>query len=207
MELNPSEVWQNNLKDVADKGRAPTFSEMVWLAKVAPHLKFAFENDLHISYRSTVKRAAQGIAVTHGHNPTDIPPEYQPTDRTFNGLVEAALEDRFWFDALRYAIATLIENDIPLCEQFAFFIADVLQDKVEIPSKRRGPDPFPIRERDFWIIQFLKDIEKLGGRITENEATFTENTACHAILEAWEGTPDLPTAKTLMNIWSRRSDI
>ncbi|MEZ5720929.1 MAG: hypothetical protein R3D59_04155 [Paracoccaceae bacterium] len=200
------DAWKR-LRDKLDtRASPPTYDEMVELARLSPDLRLAFEGDelTQLNYDKALHFHARDIAETHGYRMSSQEPVFKPTEQTFKAFVEAAKVDRFHFDALKRATAWLIGEGIPLDANIAWWVRDYMLDRTEPPPRKRGPDEFKNRQRDFHIVWFLRQIEVLNGRITENDATATGETACDAVVEAWGGKYDVPEAKRLMNIWSER---
>ncbi len=201
--------WTELYQEIRVSGSIISFADICELARHSPALNLAFGEKWGWGLnQETVKHfLAQDIERCHGlklsfleEGEIDEPDPYQILKRAIIAAEESSVE----FDALLIACGRILDAKVDLHPQLQCWLVNYLLQRVVPPPARRGPDPFPNRERDRYIIHFLKYIDELKYPITENEASFENLSACHAIHEIFSNHLEIPSVKRLMNIWSER---
>lgn len=189
-------------------GRTPDFPELVELARTSPWLQCAFD-PIH---REEVDRIVPWIvrdevlfALGLARKTKRERPSIALIEQFFEETTTSALTDYEVFLGLTAGLSHAIRQYAPIPEKANEWIADYLQGKIVCPPKKRGRHRLINSERDMHINYHFRDMKKLGVRITENDGTYQEASAAHAIIEALGDFYPVPNVKTLMNIWSSRS--
>ncbi|MFD2739963.1 hypothetical protein ACFSUD_10315 [Sulfitobacter aestuarii] len=178
-------------------------------AETSPALRLAFsEGELWGFDEKGMKHVvALEIELSHGlklHYLEKDKIERLDTYRVVKSAITAAEESLIYFDALVIACGRILDAGVQLHPQLQSWLVNYLLGRTTPPPPKRGPDPYPKLERNFLINHFLSHMEMLNYPITENEATFKDASACHAIHVALGAALDIPSVKRLMNIWSER---
>lgn len=215
IELPPAvseDEWDEEICAFKQAGKKPDFESICYFAVRSPALRVAFDSDFASFFPSEVCTDWVRSIVIKVHGVEDIPLEgfdAENIDKHLALIIKKSEIDPDFFDGLSQGLAALIMERWQLHDAAIKWLADVLNGRATRPKKSRGQHRFANHGRDFSIIKFLYDMESIGAPIAESEASSTGATACHAIKFVFDGLfPTLvPSAKTLMNIWSRRNTI
>jgi hypothetical protein len=120
-------------------------------------------------------------------------------------MIELAQTNSEAHDALCVFAAYCIELGSQLDVSLKAWLVQLLRGEIVRPKPKKGPFQFKNLNRDKCLILHLSCIERTGAKITENDGTFVGQSACHSVNEALSGRVDVPSPKTLMKIWSNRS--
>ncbi|MFT6022501.1 MAG: hypothetical protein ACI9PY_000612 [Ascidiaceihabitans sp.] len=120
-------------------------------------------------------------------------------------MIELAQTNSEAHDALCVFAAYCIELGSQLDVSLKAWLVQLLRGEIVRPKPKKGPFQFKNLNRDKCLILHLSFIEMTGAKITENDGTFVGQSACHSVNEALSGRVDVPSPKTLMKIWSNRS--
>ena len=201
-----TEEWHAVIAGKKNADIAVSYEDVVNLAKVAPYLRMAFDNKFPMNEDAVVMVLTKHVMVAHGFDPSNFREEFP---MNYEAVIEAVVEESensaLHFRALRRSTANLLFADYELDPRLKHWAISFLRGNISEPQRKRGPSPYPAMERDDLIRFFLKDIDNLGYPITENEGSYRELSACHAIFQALSPYFEVPLPKTLMNIWSKRS--
>jgi hypothetical protein len=185
----------------------PTFKEVVSLVRCSPTLRIAFDADWQIGVgrASKVGWVRQEVMRCHGeglHGPIEAS---ATAESELQGFIDESEIDPDYWDGIADAVSFLLTNRTPLLQPVIDWTSAAIVGLWTRPKETSGPHPLKHSPRDIMVTYFLNQMDKLGVPITENEATKMGESACHAISVGLAGHYTVPSAKTLMNIWSRRS--
>lgn len=214
------EDWDARVLEIKESGSIPSYEEVCELAKLSMLLRWAFKTKNGAErYDANAFRRDLVLDLEKAHGLKGVLNANTREDRAKDEVaiqfaIEDAAKSAIHFEALLLACGRILEYDVeghkrgwqPVglhldCQRW---LSRYLQNQIETPQRQTGPDPYPTKDRDLFIIYFLREIQKLRYPVTENDGTHSETSACHAIVQAFDNHVDVPSAKRLMNIWSDR---
>lgn len=199
--------WNAVIQSYKVSGLTPTYAEVLELAKGSWMLREAFTDDF--SYELGSFQAGKTRFQTHWILGIIKVPNKELSDKEIETkilqVINGAKTDRDVFDGFFQALGKVIERGLPIPKPAQAAIAEFLMAVPERPARKRGRHPEEKIYRDSPLLMFFNDMHSIGVSITENEASFRGESAAHAVVEAYADFDDVPSVKTLMNLWSKRS--
>ncbi|MBM1634385.1 hypothetical protein [Sulfitobacter mediterraneus] len=184
------------------------FDQLVELARTSSALRIAFDSDWQINMNRSGKVAffRQELFLLHGIEPYfSEETEDWSTHHTLAEILKESLSDPDVWDALSAVVSEIVRDNLPLLPETREWASGTIAGTISRPAVGRGPHPLKYSARNSMVVFFLSHLEKYGVPITENEATHKNQSACDAISEGLGNHFAVPSPKTLMNIWSNRS--
>lgn len=203
-----NDEWKLKLKNMHSVSGMLSFSDLVDLVRTAPALRVAFDTDWQVGinrmakvnfYKANTFRL-HGIRPFHIDHPYDV-----PKGMSLESISEESLVDADVWDGFSTAVSEIIRDNLPLLPASRLWASEVVSGERNRPKVKPGPHSLKHDARDTSVVSFLFELEQVGIQITENEATKNGKSACHAISEGLSGYYTVPSPKSLMNIWSSRS--
>lgn len=197
--------WNQKLQSLQEP---LSFADLVELAKTSPALRIAFDTTWQtgMNRESKISYYKQEIFKLHGINPYFSETLVEPSSaHTLESVIDESQTDADVWDALSYAVSEIVRDGLPIEPTSRDWASEVIGGRRTRPKVRSGPHPLKHSARDLMVVYFLSELTRFRAPISENEATFRGQSACHAISEALSGYYTVPSPKTLMNIWSNRS--